>query len=203
MAPLAPRQGDLMREFCAKAWSRARRAVLCAAQRVPIPKFACGAADDRPSATQRALHAGPQRAGAGKSQVASGRCADPRPGRFRRAGKQGCGARQCLRGGEGRRLRPARAGHPRQRHRDRVGHGRPARGGERRARRHPGAQGCDAGRHRHRRQGPGRHQRPGQGAAVGDDGDAELGPECARDRRAAAPTRRTASPAWSWAPTTC
>ena len=71
------------------------------------------------------------------------------------------------------------------------------------ARRHPGAESGVAGRHRHRRQGARRHQRPRQGASVGDDGDAELGAECARDRRNSAPTRRTGSPASSWAPTIC
>ena len=40
-------------------------------------------------------------------------------------------------------------------------------------------------------EGTGRHQRAGQGAAVGDDGDAELGAECARDRRA---RRRSGEP---------
>ena len=116
-----------------------------------------------PSAPQRAVHAGLQRPCAGEGQDHCRRCADPRSGGRGRARRQGHRARPGVRGGEGRRLRPARADHPHQRARYALGQGRPGCGGGGGARCDPAAQARYRRRHRARQRGAGRARRTRRG----------------------------------------
>ena len=102
----------------------------------------------------------------------------------------------------GRRLRPARARHPRQRARHALGRGRPRRRRCGRARRDPDAEGLRRRRHLQRGATRCAGRRARRDAALGDDRDAARHPQHRRHRQRGAPTRLAARPASSWARTT-